>query len=86
MDPISSTTKATKKTKAVIHHTQLSSTKQFQLQLQHRLFPETTLRRSEKAQANGLQTRTRMACASSPSTGRFSYHQVKLAKVGLELY
>jgi hypothetical protein len=83
MDRTSSTTKATT---AETHLTQLSSIKQFQLQLQHRLIPQTTLRRSEKAQANRPQTRTRMGGASSPSTSRFSHHQVKLAKVDLDLY
>jgi hypothetical protein len=86
MDPTSSTTKATKTTKAEIHHTQLSSIKQFQHQLQHRLFHQPALRRSEKARTNRLQTRTRMGGASSPSTGRFSHHQVKLAKAELDLY
>jgi hypothetical protein len=71
MDPTSSTTKATKTTKAEIHHPQLSSTKQFQHQLKHRLFPQTTLHRSEKAQENRPQTRTCMEGASSPFPGRF---------------
>jgi len=86
MDPTSSTTKATKTTKAEIHHTQISSIKQFKHQLQHRLFHQLALRRSEKAQENRPQTRTCMEGASSPSTGRFSHHQVKLAKVDLDLY